>query len=392
MESNDRISAESAWLHRLFSPGPARVSLTGGTIHFEERLGDVQAKIPVGTIGSITVRPSWFWHRLTIRLTDGTERSIGGLDGRGSLRLIHEAAVAEAVRSAKALSPRLTRLDEELRQLFAGDRYARYHDSLKLHEAVAPTLRECEGLIREYLEQEAREALGRLESLEPVESFEAARRKANSLFVPNHSPSVQAAALAAVPNPLTNEQAESVATDEDVTLVLAGAGTGKTSVVVGKVAHLVRNQGVSPDQVLVLAFNKKAVAEISDRLPGDLSTAHVRTFHGFGHQVIADVEKATYHGRVRGEFELPDTLKDILNELLDDPQESDATANFIASYHGAYESAFDFHTRDEYNAYIRSVELRTLSDVRVKSFEELEIANFLTKHGVKFCYERPYEV
>ena len=34
----------------------------------------------------------------------------------------------------------------------------------------------------------------------------------------------------------------------------------------------------------------------------------------------------------------------------------------------------------------------TLSNVRVKSFEELEIANFLTKHGVKFCYERPYKV
>ena len=402
MESNDRISAESAWLHRLFSPGPARVSLTGGTIHFEERLGDVQAKIPVGTIGSITVRPSWFWHRLTIRLTDGTERSVGGLDGREASLIrdaaleeaarIHEAAVAEAIRSAKALGPRLTRLDEELRQLFAGDRYARYHDSLKLHEAVAPTLRECEGLIREYLEQEAREALGRLESLEPVESFEAARRKANSLFVSNHAPSVQAAALTAVPNPLTNEQAKSVVTDEDVTLVLAGAGTGKTSVVVGKVAHLVRNQGVSPDDILVLAFNRKAVGEIADRLPGELSKAHVRTFHGFGHQVIADVEKATYHGRVLGEFELPDTLKDILNKLLDDPQKSDATANFIASYHGAYESAFDFHTRDEYNAYIRSIELRTLSDVRVKSFEELEVANFLTKHGVKFCYERPYEV
>ena len=403
MESNDSISAESAWLHRLFSPGPARVSLTGGTIHFEERLGNVQAQMPVGTIGSITVRPSWFWHRLTIRLTDGTERSVGGLDGREASLIrdaaleeaarIHEAAVTEAIRSAKALSPRLTWLDEELRQLFSGDRYARYQDSLKLHEAVAPSLRECEGLIREYLEQEAREALGRLESLESVESFEAARRKANSLFVSNHAPSVQAAALTAVPNPLTNEQAKSVATDEDVTLVLAGAGTGKTSVVVGKVAHLVRNQSVSPDDILVLAFNRKAVAEIADRLPGELSKAHVRTFHSFGSRVIAEVEGGTPNvAEFAKESKLSGTLKSILNELLDDPQETDATANFIASYHGAYESAFDFHTRDEYNAYIRSVELRTLSDVRVKSFEELEIANFLTKHGVKFCYERPYEV
>ena len=399
MGSPHQITAESAWIYRIFTFGPARVSLTGETIHFEEHLGDALARMPVDAISSITVHPSWFWHRLTIRLTDGTERSIGGLDGREAELIrdaaleeaarIYEAAVAEAVRSAKALSPRLKRLDEDLRQLFAGDRFARYHDSLKLHETLAPTLRECEGLVREHLEREARGALGRLASLEPVEGFEAARRKANSLFVCNNVPTVQAAALAALPSPLTNEQAEAVATDEDVTLV--GAGTGKTSVVLGKIAHLVRNQGVSPDEVLVLAFNRKAAAEITERLAGALSTAHVHTFHGFGRRVIADVEKVRpTMARFVGESELPGTLKDILNELLDDPQQSDAIANFIASYHGAYES--DFDTQDEYDAYIRSVELRTLSGSRVKSFEELEIANYLTKHGVMFCYERPYEV
>ena len=401
MGSNDQISAKSAWLYRLFALGPARVSLTGETIHIEDHLGDMLAQVPVDAVGSITVHPSWFWSRLTIRLDDGTERSIGGLDEREAERIrdaaleeasrVRKAAVAEAVQGAKVLSPSLKRLDEELGQLFAGDLYARYHDSRKHHEALAPVLRECEGLIRKHLEREAGEALDRLEHLEPVEGFEAARRKANSFFVSNKVPTVQAAALAALPNPLTIEQAEAVATDEDVTLVLAGAGTGKTSVVVGKVAHLIRNQGVSPDEVLVLAFNRKAADEITGRLAGDLSKAHVHTFHRFGRRVIADVERANpTMARFAGESEMPGTIKDILNELLDDPQQSDATANFIASYHGAYESVFDFETQDEYDAYIRSVELRTLSGARVKSFEELEIANYLTKHGVKFCYERPY--
>ena len=137
----------------------------------------------------------------------------------------------------------------------------------------------------------------------------------------------------ALPDSLTNEQAEAVATDEDVTLVLAGAGTGKTSVIVGKVAHLVRNEGVSPDEILVLAFNRKAAAEIVARLRGDLSSAHVRTFHGFGRRVIADVEKTNPTiSQFVGEHKLPGALKDILKELLDDPQESDATASFIASY------------------------------------------------------------
>ena len=106
--------------------------------------------------------------------------------------------------------------------------------------------------------------------------------------------------------------------------------------------------------------------------------------------MIENVERAK--PTIAKESELPDTLKGILKELLDDPQESEATADFIASYQGAYESAFDFPTQDEYNAYIDSIELLTLSGVRVRSFEELQIANFLTRHSVEFCYEHPYEV
>ena len=190
----------------------------------------------------------------------------------------------------------------------------------------------------------------------------------NSRFIRNNLPKAQAAALSALPNPLTNEQAEAVATDEEVTLVLAGAGTGKTSVLVGKVAHLVRNEGVSPNEILVLAFNRKAADEIRERLTGDLSAAQVHTFHRFGRRVIADVERAKpTMARFAGESELPNALKDILNELLDDPLQSDATANFIASYHGAYESVFDFDTQDEYDAYVSS----RASDAERRTGEEL---------------------
>ena len=389
MRSDDQISAKSGGLYRLFARGPTCVSLTGEAIHIEGIPGNEPARIPVGAIDSITVRPSWFWHRLTIPLSDGTDRSIGGLVEREAVR-VRDAVLEETARVAKAVSPRLKRLDEELRQLFSGNRYARHSDSHKLHRAIEPVLRECGELIRENLDPEAREALGRLESVRLTEGFEEARRKANSLFVSNNVATVHAAAHEALSNPLTDEQAEAVATDEDVTLVLAGAGTGKTSVIVGKVAYLVRNQGVSPDEVLVLAFNRKAAAEVRGRLTGDLSRAHVSTFHAFGLRIIADVKKA--RPTIEDEVRLPGVLKSILNELLDDPQQSGATANFIAPYHGAYELAFDFDTQDEDDAYMDSVKLKTLSGARVKSFEELETANYLTKHGVKFCYERPYEM
>ncbi len=396
MNSPPPISAVSSWFHRLFLPGPHRTTLTGGTVKFEKGVGDLMAQIPVDAIDSITLDSSWFWHRLTFRQTDGVELSIGGLE-ESEASLFRDAALEDAARvheaaveKARILEPRLTELDGEIGQFLSGNRYARHNHSLRIHKSVASIVKECAGLVREKLEPEAEEALVRLEFLEPVESFEKARQSANRSFVANHTPKVRSAAGTVLSNPLTDEQAEAIATDEDVTLVLAGAGTGKTAVVVGKVAHLVRNEGVSPDEILVLAFNNKAVNEINDRLQGDLSKAHVHTFHSFGLRVIGDVEGV--RPGITKEGELLGTLEDILDELLEDPKESDATAHFIATYHGAYESVFDFRTEEEYFAYVRSVELRTLSGAKVKSFEKLEIANFLTTNGVEFCYERPYEV
>ena len=391
LKTHNRIAAESSRLHRLFTLGAGRVSLTGETIHIEGLMGGGPLKIPVGAIDSITVRPSWFWHRLTIRLGDGTERSIGGLDEKEAAR-VRDAVIEGAVRVAKALSPDLKRLDEWLRRHFAGDRYARYSDSRKLHQALVPVLQECKGLTRERLDQEAAGAIGRLAPLESVEGFEAARRRANSLFISKNVPTVQAAASETLRNPLTNEQAEAVATDEDATLVLAGAGTGKTSVIVGKVAHLVRNEDVFPDEVLVLAFNRKAADEIRGRLKDDLSASHVHTFHSFGRRVIAESESSpTISKLAEDDLALKRAVDAIIGELLNEPEQSKAVIDFIIYHHAPYKSAFDFDTLYEYEEYVRDIELRTLSGVLVKSFEELEIANYLTEHGVEFRYEDPYE-
>ena len=394
LRTHNRIAAECSWLLRLFTlgaVGAGRVSLTGETLHIEGLMGGGPREIPVGIIDSITVRPSWFWHRLTIRLGDGTERSIGGLDEKEAAR-IRDAAIEGAARVAKSLSPHLKRLDERLRQHFAGDRYARYSDSRKLHEALTPVLQDCTGLTRERLDQEAAGAIGRLAPLESVEGFEAARRRANGLFISKNVPTVQAAALETLRNPLTNEQADAVVTDEDTTLVLAGAGTGKTSVIVGKVAHLVHNQGVSPHQVLVLAFNRKAADEIRGRLKANLSAAHVHTFHRFGRRVIAETEAApTISKLAEDDLALRRAVDDIIGDLLNDPEQSKAVIDFIVDHHAPYRSAFEFDTHDEYEEYVRGIELRTLSGDLVKSFEELEIANYLREHGVEFQYEYPYE-
>ena len=176
-------------------------------------------------------------------------------------------------------------------------------------------------------------------------------------------------------------------------MCLPGAGTGKTSVIVGKVAHLIRNQDVSADEVLILAYNSKAADEIQGRLKDDLSSTHVHTFHSFGRRVIAESESApTLSKLAEDNLVLKRAVDDIIGELLNDPEQSKAVIDFIVYHHAPFRSAFEFDTHDEYEEYVRGVELRTLGGDLVKSFEELAIANYLTEHGVPFRYEVPYEM
>ena len=185
----------------------------------------------------------------------------------------------------------------------------------------------------------------------------------------------------------TDEQVEAIATDEEVTLVLAGAGTGKTAVITGKVAHLVRNRNVRPDEILVLAFNRDAAEQIGHRLSGSLA-ADVSTFHSFGNRVLGrtkSVSKLATDHPYRQLF-----LTQQLEEMLKDAIFGRPVLNFISSHLYPYRSPFDFDTAQEYESYVRGVELRALSGDRVRSFEELAVANFLTLNQVPFHYERAY--
>lgn len=79
-------------------------------------------------------------------------------------------------------------------------------------------------------------------------------------------------------------------------LVLAGAGSGKTRVIVERIAHLVSERGVDPRNILALTFTNKAAEEmrnrVAARLGGDRLSAWLGTFHSFGLYVLRrDIER-----------------------------------------------------------------------------------------------------
>ncbi|MCW8330761.1 DNA helicase IV [Photobacterium sp. SDRW27] len=92
-------------------------------------------------------------------------------------------------------------------------------------------------------------------------------------------------------SPLNDSQREAVLINQDHNLVLAGAGTGKTSVLVARAGYLIANQVAQPEEILMLAFGRKAAEEMSERLSLKVnSNIKVATFHSLGTQIIQAVE------------------------------------------------------------------------------------------------------
>lgn len=89
---------------------------------------------------------------------------------------------------------------------------------------------------------------------------------------------------------LNNAQREAVASDAKHLLVLAGAGSGKTRILVHRTTWLINNQGFSPFSILAVTFTNKAAAEMRGRIESMLQLPTrgmwIGTFHGIAHRLL----------------------------------------------------------------------------------------------------------
>ena len=89
---------------------------------------------------------------------------------------------------------------------------------------------------------------------------------------------------------LNEAQRSAVAAERGNQLVLAGAGSGKTRVLVHRIAWLIRAEGVSPYAVMAVTFTNKAAKEMRGRIEEMLGRpTHglwIGTFHGLAHRLL----------------------------------------------------------------------------------------------------------
>ena len=89
---------------------------------------------------------------------------------------------------------------------------------------------------------------------------------------------------------LNDDQLAAVTHDGGPLLIVAGAGTGKTTVITRRIAHLIAHGKARPEEILALTFTEKAAAEMEERVdtlvPYGYADVEISTFHAFGDRLV----------------------------------------------------------------------------------------------------------
>lgn len=232
----------------------------------------------------------------------------------------------------------------------------------------------------------------------------------NELFVANEVKRLKPFFDSVESQPLTDEQQRAAVVFEDRNLLIAAAGSGKSSTVVAKIGYTLETGFCSPSQILTLAFNKTVAKEldirISERLAGQLKgqgSVTSLTFHRLGLDIIATVE-GKKPDLAPWANESRDNEGAMIEEIIQTLATSDRNfcekwVTFQAICFWPNEELPRFQTQLDYYVYLRQVGeerdghkgIRSLNGDLVKSMEEVAIANWLFMNGIAYEYERSYE-
>ena len=192
---------------------------------------------------------------------------------------------------------------------------------------------------------------------------------------------------------LDEEQLLACARPEKHRLIRARAGSGKTRTLAALAALTIQDEGLNPDQVLILAFNKKASNEIGERVRGAAGIdefRNARTFHSLAWQ-LADHAGRTLifdDGNLAPSRRKQTGFVERLIPSIMNPAFRERLYEFFRHELEQLDRLGSNLSREEYVAFRRSLVDHTLGGETVKSNGEKFIADFLFEHGIEYRYEK----
>lgn len=199
---------------------------------------------------------------------------------------------------------------------------------------------------------------------------------------------------------LDTQQRTAVVTDEDNNIVIAGAGSGKTTTIVGKINYIIDRYKIAPEEILLISFTNKSATTLAGRI--DIEGVEAKTFHKFGKDII--VESEGKQPSIFEEAQFKPLLTKYFTELIRNTSYLQKVTEYFTDFLKPAKSQFDFDNQGDYIQYLKDQNFRSykLKEVPskgkmtykmevVKSIEECKIANFLLFNGVNYEYEFPYE-
>lgn len=202
-------------------------------------------------------------------------------------------------------------------------------------------------------------------------------------------------------SPLTSEQTQAVVCFDSRVLLVASAGSGKTSTMVAKAGYALKKGYFAADRMLMLAFNNDAAVELRERIKARLGPLGLqadkvvaKTFHAFGLDVVglSTGKRPSLAPWVESGQDL-DALLAMADSLKDSDPAFRANWDLFRMVFGQDLPKFgkEQEAPEAWDSDARRGGFRTLNNEVVKSRGELVIANWFFYNGVSYVYECPYK-
>lgn len=211
---------------------------------------------------------------------------------------------------------------------------------------------------------------------------------------------------------LDEEQRKAILIDEDYSLIVAGAGSGKTTTMAAKVKYLIERKKVNPTSIILLSFTNASVNDLNDLINNKFKlNVEVLTFHKLGMKFIRNIYAR--QPEIISDSGIYEIISEyFLNIVFKNKQLLKRYIDVFSKYLLLDEESMKFKNYDEYYKYYmdkkyeqckdnlkeeikrrvsnRSRNFITINGEKVKSDGEVKIANYLYKRSISYKYEEQY--